>query len=94
MVQLRTAGLVASLVSVLAVSAAGAAPRYLPHSRPGGPTAVPGAIVVALPPGESFTTGSGGAPIAGFETYGEIALDVGDMSGFHNTTSVVLAFPK
>lgn len=36
----------------------------------------------------------GGAPLAGFETYGEIALDVGDMSGFHNTTSVVLAFPK
>ena len=34
-----------------------------------------------------------GAPIAGFETYGEIALDAGDMSGFHNTTSVVLAFP-
>lgn len=36
----------------------------------------------------------GGAPIAGFETYGEVALDVGDMSGFHNTTSVVLAFPE
>ena len=36
----------------------------------------------------------GGAKIAGFETYGEIALDVGDMSGFHNTTSVVLAFPR
>jgi methyl-accepting chemotaxis protein len=36
----------------------------------------------------------GGAPLAGFETYGEIAMDVGDMSGFHNTTSVVLAFPK
>ena len=36
----------------------------------------------------------GGAPIAGFETYGEIALDAGDMSGFHNTTSVVLAFPR
>jgi methyl-accepting chemotaxis protein len=35
----------------------------------------------------------GGVPLAGFETYGEIALDVGDMSGFHNTTSVVLAFP-
>jgi methyl-accepting chemotaxis protein len=33
------------------------------------------------------------APLAGFETYGEIALDAGDMSGFHNTTSVVLAFP-
>jgi hypothetical protein len=36
----------------------------------------------------------GGAVLAGFETYGEIALDVGDMSGFHNTTSVVLAFPE
>ncbi|HVY49260.1 MAG TPA: FIST N-terminal domain-containing protein [Minicystis sp.] len=36
----------------------------------------------------------GGARVAGFETYGEIALDVGDMSGFHNTTSVVLAFPE
>ncbi len=35
----------------------------------------------------------GGAPLAGFETYGEIALDAGDLSGFHNTTSVVLAFP-
>jgi methyl-accepting chemotaxis protein len=36
----------------------------------------------------------GDVPIAGFETYGEIAMDEGDMSGFHNTTSVVLAFPK
>ncbi|MFO0579644.1 MAG: FIST N-terminal domain-containing protein [Polyangia bacterium] len=36
----------------------------------------------------------GGVPIAGFETYGEIALEVGDMSGFHNTTSVVLSFPR
>jgi len=36
----------------------------------------------------------GGVPLAGFETYGEIALDVGDFSGFHNTTTVVLAFPK
>lgn len=35
----------------------------------------------------------GGAPLAGFESYGEIALNVGDFSGFHNTTSVVLAFP-
>lgn len=35
-----------------------------------------------------------GAPIAGFETYGEIALDIGSLSGFHNTTSVVLAFPE
>ena len=36
----------------------------------------------------------GGVPLAGFETYGEIALDAGDLSGFHNTTTVVLAFPK
>ena len=36
----------------------------------------------------------GNVPLAGFETYGEIALDAGDMSGFHNTTSVVLAFPR
>ncbi len=36
----------------------------------------------------------GDVPLAGFETYGEIALDAGDMSGFHNTTSVVLAFAR
>jgi methyl-accepting chemotaxis protein len=36
----------------------------------------------------------GDAPLAGFETYGEIAMNSGDMSGFHNTTTVVLAFPK
>ncbi len=36
----------------------------------------------------------GDVPLAGFETYGEIALDVGDMSGFHNTTTVVLALPS
>ena len=36
----------------------------------------------------------GGVPIAGFETYGEIALDAGDLSGFHNTTTVVLAIPR
>jgi methyl-accepting chemotaxis protein len=35
-----------------------------------------------------------GAPIAGFETYGEIAMDLGQSSGFHNTTTVVLAFPS
>ena len=34
----------------------------------------------------------GGVPLAGFETYGEVALGAGDMSGFHNTTTVVLAF--
>ncbi|MDP3277532.1 MAG: FIST N-terminal domain-containing protein [Deltaproteobacteria bacterium] len=36
----------------------------------------------------------GDVPLAGFETYGEIALDEGELSGFHNTTSVVLAFPE
>jgi methyl-accepting chemotaxis protein len=36
----------------------------------------------------------GQVPVAGFETYGEIALDAGDMSGFHNSTSVVLAVPR
>lgn len=36
----------------------------------------------------------GSAPLAGFATYGEIAMNSGDMSGFHNTTTVVLAFPK
>ena len=36
----------------------------------------------------------GGAPVAGFETYGEIALDVADHSGFHNSTTVVLAIPR
>lgn len=36
----------------------------------------------------------GNMPLAGFETYGEIALDAGDLSGFHNTTTVVLAVPR
>ena len=43
---------------------------------------------------DSISQELGNVPLAGFETYGEIALDVGDMSGFHNTTTVVLAFPK
>jgi methyl-accepting chemotaxis protein len=36
----------------------------------------------------------GGAPLAGFETYGEIAMEIGEMSGFHNTTTVVVTFEK
>lgn len=36
----------------------------------------------------------GGAPLAGFESYGEVALNDDDMSGFHNTTTVLLAFPR
>jgi methyl-accepting chemotaxis protein len=35
----------------------------------------------------------GDAPLAGFESYGEIARSAGDDRGFHNATSVVLAFP-
>jgi len=36
----------------------------------------------------------GGIPLIGFETYGEIAMEIGQLSGFHNTTSVVLLFPE
>lgn len=36
----------------------------------------------------------GDVPVAGFESYGEIALTDGEMSGFHNTTTVLLAFPN
>ena len=35
-----------------------------------------------------------GVPLIGFETYGEIAMKVGDLSGFHNTTTVVVLIPK
>ena len=35
-----------------------------------------------------------GVPLAGFETFGEVALEPGDFSGFHNTSTVVLAFPE
>jgi methyl-accepting chemotaxis protein len=34
------------------------------------------------------------APLAGFESYGEVALQAGDFSGFHNATTVVLVFPE
>lgn len=33
-------------------------------------------------------------PLLGFETYGEIAVERGQMSGFHNTTTVVMLIPK
>jgi methyl-accepting chemotaxis protein len=36
----------------------------------------------------------GQVPVAGFESYGEVALGRGELSGFHNTTSVVLTFPR
>lgn len=34
-----------------------------------------------------------GVPLIGFETYGEIAMEIGQLSGFHNTTTVVLLIP-
>lgn len=34
-----------------------------------------------------------GVPFSGFETYGEISMQLGQMSGFHNTTTVIMAFP-
>ncbi|OEU61223.1 MAG: hypothetical protein BA867_10380 [Desulfobacterales bacterium S5133MH16] len=33
-------------------------------------------------------------PVLGWETYGEISLEPGEFSGFHNTTSVVLLLPS
>jgi methyl-accepting chemotaxis protein len=36
----------------------------------------------------------GDIPLLGFETYGEICMDPGQFSGFHNTTSVVVLLPE
>lgn len=35
----------------------------------------------------------GSLPFIGCETYGEIAMEMGQLSGFHNTTTVVMLFP-
>jgi methyl-accepting chemotaxis protein len=35
----------------------------------------------------------GNVPIIGFETYGEIAMEPGQFSGLHNTTTVILLIP-
>ena len=35
-----------------------------------------------------------GAPMAGFQTYGEMCLGLGQLSGFHNTTTVCLLLPE
>ncbi len=35
----------------------------------------------------------GNIPLIGFETYGEIAMEMGQLSGFHNTTTVILLIP-
>ncbi len=34
------------------------------------------------------------APFAGFETYGELCMQMGQLSGFHNTTTVVFVLPE
>lgn len=36
----------------------------------------------------------GDIPLIGYETYGEIAMESGQMSGFHNTTTVLLLIPS
>jgi methyl-accepting chemotaxis protein len=41
---------------------------------------------------QSVSEELGGVKVAGFESYGEIALNQGDWSGFHNATTVLLAF--
>jgi hypothetical protein len=35
----------------------------------------------------------GSLPFVGCETYGEIAMEMGQLSGFHNTTTVIMLFP-
>lgn len=36
----------------------------------------------------------GPIPLIGFETYGEIAMEIGQLSGFHNTTTVIVLIPE
>jgi hypothetical protein len=36
----------------------------------------------------------GPIPFLGCETYGEIAMEMGQLSGFHNTTTVIMLFPN
>jgi methyl-accepting chemotaxis protein len=36
----------------------------------------------------------GSIPFIGCETYGEIAMDMGQLSGFHNATTVIILFPS
>lgn len=36
----------------------------------------------------------GSIPFIGCETYGEIAMDKGQLSGFHNATTVIMLFPS
>jgi len=43
---------------------------------------------------QAISSELGDAKVAGFESYGEIALNQQDFSGFHNATTVLLAFPR
>ena len=43
---------------------------------------------------DQFKDVLGDVPVLGWETYGEICMEPGQFSGFHNTTSVVLIIPK
>lgn len=42
---------------------------------------------------DRFKAELGPVPIVGFESYGEICLEPGEFSGYHNTTSVVVLLP-
>lgn len=33
-------------------------------------------------------------PLVGFETYGEVCAEIGELSGFHNTTTVIMLLPE
>lgn len=33
-------------------------------------------------------------PLIGFETYGEVCAEIGELSGFHNTTTVIMLLPE
>lgn len=35
-----------------------------------------------------------GVPFSGFETYGEMCMQMGQLSGFHNTTTVLMLLPE
>jgi methyl-accepting chemotaxis protein len=35
-----------------------------------------------------------GVPLCGFETYGEMCMQMGQLSGYHNTTTVVMLLPE
>lgn len=42
---------------------------------------------------DAYKSVLGECPFIGGETYGEIAMEMGLLSGFHNTTSVIMLFP-